>query len=349
MGFKKYVLAFVLILAACSQAPKEKPTWHESMRELSEVLSDLMPMLVLNRVDDSPATRQKIQALTLQLSKLTHGIGGDTAVPSQDASVKLMAREFKIEIQTIQKLMSENKWPQAQNHLRVATQYCLACHTTTASASSGYTFNLKSNLRGFSHYDKAVYYTAVRQFENALVEYEYALTDKKWAAEQPASWNKGIMGILAITTRVKNDPNLGTEMISRFFDSKTYPQDLAPAARVWRAHTVAWEREKTAEQSLGKVEGWLKEAEKLKATPQADLILSLRASSVLNELLRVGTLKGADLQKAYFYSGQLAARLADLNVSGFARDYYGLCVQQNAKTSWGKKCQAQLSAAQTKI
>ncbi len=202
-------IAFVLVLAACSQAPKENATWHESMRELSEVLSDLMPMLVLNRVDDSPATRQKIQALTLQLSKLTHGIGGDTAVPSQDASVKLMAREFKSEVQTIQKLMGENQWPQAQAHLRQATQYCLACHTTTAGGSSGYTFNLKANLRGLNHFEKATYYTAVRQFENAIVEYEYALSDKKWAAEQPANWNKGIMGILAITTRVKNNPNLG--------------------------------------------------------------------------------------------------------------------------------------------
>jgi len=209
----------------------------------------------------------------------------------------------------------------------------------TAGSTSAYSAQFRSPPNTFSQFERATYFTAVRQFEQAIVAFEYALADEKWAKANPELWNRALLNMLAIVSRVKRDPNLARELISRFYDGDDYPKDLKPAADVWRLDVRMWDKERKRNFTFSEIEKLMAEGlKKEQKTKKSGLIPLLRVSASLNEILRAGTLKGERLQKAYFLADQIAEYFSDLSVASFATDYYRLCTDNNAKKQLTNKC-----------
>lgn len=309
------------------------------MQEASKILSDLMPKVVLSKWDDSQRDKDQLKALVLQLSGVSHGIDSETGVPSLDPTVKLISRGLKQELTKAQLHIDQGQWKSAQAEVKNATQYCIACHSMTTGASSAYSLKLEPNLKAFSDYEKAVYYSAVRQFELAILFYEKALSNKKWAAESPSLWSEALQSMLLIVGRTKRDPDLIMDLISQFVDVGTFPKDLKAAARQWKADARKWRESKAARITIETTYSYLSAAKRSEGRlKNSGLIMYIRASSNLNELLRMGAVSNYNYQRGYYIAGQLADALADKRHRNFANDYYTLCIDKSKKTKTAKLC-----------
>lgn len=339
--------ALVIILALASgcgfPSKKSEPHWGSSMRELSNVLSDLLnksaQIAPESPLEEKLALRRDID----RLSRITHDINKTEAVPTNDKSIKIVSREFQSEAILISKLMADERWPQAQARTYNLTRYCISCHTLNVAGSSEFTVQFKPPISGLSHYQKAQYYTAIRQYESAIISYEKALTDKEWAKSNPKDWDKGVMALLSILIHVKKNPNLTLEMLSQLFDTNAYPAQLKPAARIWRQQVVEWDKQRSEKLSLDTVEKWFNTATKEKKPEHAGVFLLLRASSQLHELLGDSITDKNDEQRALYLTGQVSAALGELNFIYFPDQYFETCIQIQATSKYGRLCSRKLA------
>ena len=232
---------------------------------------------------------------------------------------------------------------QTQNDLRELTRYCVACHTKTASGSSHFSQSMAQATNGLNDIEKGQFYMAIRQFEKALIHLETGLTNRDWAQKNPRDWNKAAMQMLIVTVRVHDNPNLTLEMISRLFDTKAYPRQLAAAARVWRKDAKAWAEKGKKQASLDGLADLLKQAkEKDSQLEYSGLILNLRAQARLSRYLEAGGLSAKSEQSVLYFSGVLTKRLERLNFSGFAQSYFKACLEIDPTSQWGQLCKKRI-------
>lgn len=340
--FKFFCIVALSSIMACSSQKKAK-SWNSSMQGLSKTLSETMPLLISQKYLTDPRAQSDLKAATVKLQGLSHDVSTQTLIPSADPSIKVVARQFGSELKQAQNLMEMGQWAAANKKLQKVTNYCIACHTLSSGSTSAYSADLAQPPKSFQHFDQARYFASIRQFEQAIIQFEYALNDQGWAKTNRENWNRSLLSLMAIVTRVKNNPNLARELISRFYDTGAYPQDLKKASDQWRSDVKAWDAEKKRQPSLARSRNLIQTAAKSeKAIPHSGLILNLRASSTLNELLRSGQLDKKQQQEVLYLSGQVAENLADLNFGSFAEDYYRLCSQMKGRATLQKKCSVAL-------
>jgi tetratricopeptide (TPR) repeat protein len=205
-----------------------------------------------------------------------------------------------------------------------------------------YTVELFPNLKKLSHIEKAEYYSTTRQFDQAIAHYEYALTNKKWAASHPKEWNKAFLKLMAIVVRVKKDPSLAMELISRCRDTQSYPTSLSKYSSVWRSHTKEWRNEKeatSADEKLAAAKKLLERAEmsETETSKKNNLIINIRASGYLHEYLGSNP-SNANNGEAILLAGIATEDLTELNLFTLPEDYYETCIRTNPNTELAGNC-----------
>ncbi len=356
-----FIALFLVMVAACATSeqkpetapnpaagPATQPDFRSSMQRLSQALTELLPKTIAEHGMESNADREVVRKNVDELSKLVHTIDGRTAVPSQDPSLKMVSREFSADLAEVKTMIDENRWSAAKVRLNHLTQYCIACHTMGPAASSQYTLNFYPDVPNLSHFERARYKTAIRQFESAIKEYETALNDKEWAKTHPEEWENGLLSLLTLVTHVRKDANLALEMISSFRDRGSMPAYLTSASLIWRQQAKAWDREKKASASLANVEEWIAMATKMKSPKYANTFLWVRSSARLHEMLAMGELKGADEAKALYDQGVVGAELKKINYFVFPEQSFKLCADKAGATPLARKCQQALKDYQSR-
>jgi hypothetical protein len=319
---------------------EEAPNWRDSMKEMSNNLLTLMPSLVRLREVETELERAEILLKAKALATTAHKLDKIKSPPSADPALKFISGDLHGDLAASIQLMEQGKWALGKRQMLGATRNCIACHSLRPGPSR---ISFKVDLSGLPPLRRADYFAATRQFEQAIINYEKALTDKEWAKANEEKWNQAFQRLLAITVRVRNSPGLSMELISRFFDSKSYPQGLKTVAWTWRAHTKEWRSEKSVKfDPLKKASELIKKADELQGKTQdpIGLILYLRASGLIHTFLISSG--NSQNQEALYLAGKSAEGLLHLNFWTYPEDYYRACVSAGRESSWKKACEERL-------
>ena len=339
------IVAMSFLLLSCESGQQRQPSsWHGSMQGLANSLNDVMPDLIARSSEDSRLEKKQLDRAIKDLKGYAENLNSrQMPIPSRDPSLRFLAQGFKDEMNQISKSTSTDSPDVTRAKIHRVTNYCIACHTRIKASSSFFTGDMGKRLGTYSDFGKARFFTAVRQYEKAMVHYEKALNDKKWGKSNGEKWNQSALALLVLTVRVQDNPNLTVEMISGMLDSKAYPPSVEKAARVWRKDAQIWEKEKSKNYELENVQSLIASAAKKDKTLQySGLLLYLRASKVLNKILDQGTLQGEKQQRYLFYSGLVSKRLARLKFVGFPESHFKACISIDPKSRTAMQCQAEL-------
>ena len=102
-----------------------------------------------------------------------------------------------------------------------------SCSTIPAARS---TASVESNLtvaEPKSEMEQAKASEMAKDFDGAIVHYEYALKDVSWAKSHPTEWLTGLRSVLSLAVEEKHNRNLALELMSEIAASKAVPEAMS--------------------------------------------------------------------------------------------------------------------------
>jgi hypothetical protein len=331
--------------------PKIVPV-KEEMAGLYYTVSNLLP-LVLNKADfENKKNAKKIARQMNALATLTKKMASNTTrFADSDPSIGYISAQFAGDISYAIGMWNKGDRIVPRRILRNVTDYCISCHTRTGKGLHFGQANQSLAFKSMPTINKAEYLLATRQFEEALKAYEIILIDTSIAKINPEGWSTAVKKLLAVTIRVKNDPFLTLEMISRIQDN---PDSMPPALQAdvaeWRRGAKSWldEKKSTSEnddQKYSAVVRLMKEADAaVLVTPGGALVQHMRASTILHEVL--GRVRGGrHYQEMFWRAGESANYLRNFNLWTLQDIYYEQCVRVGGDIALSKTCLKALEAS----
>jgi hypothetical protein len=349
---RKPLRAAALLALAATCLGARADDWRGSMLALSATLSRLIPAIASQEAPDG-AQQAELLAFSRDLSRMAHEVSGSKKTPNADPALRFVSREFRKDMAEATRALERGDWAAGRERLRATTRYCLGCHSLHASSrNDAPAFRLPGRPGSYSELERAEFYAATRQFALAIIHFENALKDPRWAREHPAQWNDAVQKLLAIVVRVRGNPSLTLEMISRFFDTASYPRELAHAARLWRGQAKAWRlerraegREPSADRRLARAASLLEQAEALLRSqgPHSGFILYLRASSILHDLMAAPP-RGVPMERILYLAGLASEGMAQTNFWTLPVDFFRACVRvsPDPRGEWAARCRARI-------
>ncbi len=347
------------LVFGCAQkdTPEEKQknlsNWKVKMAQMSQSLAHLIPLVSTPERFNDPDNKAKIQKEILRFSKLSHSITVNKK-PEADPSLDFVSRKFEADMKEAYAQMEKGNNNYARYLVSNTTNYCISCHTRTDSGRANLNFSASVDMSQFKPLEKAQVYMAVRDFDKALQAFDQA-ANARGATSKPQMLELAAEKSLAIAVRVKKDPSLADEMVSRILDSKTAPVFLKLKARNWKSSIQRWKKEeKRKPKTLGPkrklktannlmTRGWRLESESMNS--RAGLVEFLRASSLLHEIL--SDKKNYSVYGEALYTAGLAAEsLRQINLWTLHEAYYESCIRFSPYTNLAKRCYLRLEALQ---
>jgi hypothetical protein len=347
------------VIVGCAQreTPEQKAdnlaTWQVRMAQMSQSLAQLMPLVADPEKFNDPDNRPKIKKEILKFSKLSHDISMNKK-PEADPSLDFVSRKFSSDMNEAYAQMERGNASYARYLVQNTTNYCISCHTRTDSGRTNLNFSSSIDMSQFKPLERAEVYMAFRDFDKALEAFDQAAYAKD-ATMKPQTLELAAEKSLAIAVRVKKDPDLANEMVSRILDSRTAPVFLKLKARHWKQSVKQWQQEekskpkKMSPQQMLKsannlmTRGWRIESEAINS--RAGLVEFLRASSLLHDIL-------SDREnikvygEALYTAGLVAESLRQINLWTLHEAYYESCIRYSPYTNLAKRCYLRLEALQ---
>ena len=345
MRLKLILVALLCALGSIAAGPRPM------MAQLSDALSKLMPYVVSPSKFEDPGNRATIKK---QLERLTEAAGTlhkVMPIPDDDPSIAYLSGKLHSNLERSKKLLAAGYTDQARSLIKTTTYYCIACHTRTDQGATNLKLDLVQDLSAFSTLERAEFFAATRNFDEATKAYEAALADRKFARRTPHRWEAAATRLLAITVRIRRDPRLTQELIAKIRDDELAPARLRAASLHWWRSAKEWlDEPKIAEESRSVQ---LTQAKRLydqgtaldQDQRDAGLIYFLRASTRLHELLRYKE-RDAIYGTALYYARLTAEKLMPLNFWTLHSTYFEACVRFQPHTQMAKDCYTRFEKTQ---
>jgi len=340
----------VLVLLGCGTLnvwAKEKNSWPEKMKKLQTTLQAVLADVSSDERFYDPKNFKRIEKNVLEFSKLAHEISRDTPISLDgDPIVGMIAGEFSREAKNVAQTLKWGQRPYARNVLRSMTQYCIACHTKNpngpqfAGLSQAPTFLKEGSL------DRANYLTAVREFDQAYSGYLQIIESEKSAPATSLNWEKAVRMSLAISVRVKNDPDLSLKVVAAVSGTKNAPLFIKEQASAWRIALEKWKKEKPVakneealfNESLRLVQE-AKDLQKYPVDRSAD-VLFLRASAIIHDQLALAP-NGKRAAEAMYLAGTIYDVLGSAEIWDMSSLFYLGCIAKVPHTAMSRNCYRQ--------
>ncbi len=335
-----------------SQTAEELKDWQGKMHVLSDSLSRLLPLTSSQRVFNDPKNDSLIKQEAATIRKMAHAVESTSVKPTQDPGMTYMAEKFAGNMdEAIRQLEAGNR-SNARRLLQQGTAHCINCHTRTDTGRSEMQLSQMANLNGLNGLEQMDFFIAVRDFDKALNKFDQLVNSPDAQILHPGEMEIAAEKALAIAIRVKRNPALASELVSRIIDARWAPVYLRLNASVWKKTIEAWRKQpqqKLSEKGqldlakLNMSQGW-----KLNASSplwQAGLVHFLRASTILSDLLAqpsTSVLYG----EALYYAGLAAESLRNINLWTLQDGYYEACIRHAPRTALAKKCYLRFEALQ---
>lgn len=324
---------------------------RQEMAEMADELGRLLP-LVLNNAHAERPPLKKIKASLDKLVKAATKVEATLPAAIDDPIMKYIPTKLSASFQSARRDLKLGDMTRLRARLLRVTGYCIGCHTRTRGGDASVVIAPDFGRAQLAHLDKAEFYAATRQFSAAIVNFEYALNDKEFAAKYPTRWELAAKKLLALTVRVEQRPRLAVELLANIRDSKTAPARLTPALNAWTEAVKAW-----AEEPATAGEPTLDHARRLYAegqaritkagSPDAGLVEFLRASAMAHLLLQ--DTRSAAAGETMLLAGQIAETIGFLNLTTLHEIYYEACIRHAPHTPVARKCLDQLKSSQLAI
>jgi len=343
------VFLFSLSLIAAPKTSKKDPSWQEKMQSLNKTLNELLPLVVSDK-DWSKREKEKVLKLSGNLKSMAHSLEAKPTVDAtslwsdSDPSIGLLASMFSKEMDQSYSALKSGYDQYAKNSLRTVTAYCVACHTRTNVGPSFPRLPLNFNLKKLAPLERARFYSATRQFDLALEEYQTLLVDKKIAKVKPVEWGRALRNVFVLTIRVKKDPKAALEVLNKIDSQSQVPALFKTYSQAWKKSIEAWNKEEPKE--FKSEEAFFQEAERLyeagKARQTYPLDHSadvdyLRATLVYHEMLAKYP-KGRRVAEALYRLGVTYDLLEDRMLSPLPQMYLEACIRTSPHTGTAEEC-----------
>lgn len=353
-------LLTIVALVACSSKEKvearksaDKSSWQGKMQGMSNALSELLPMIASPREFNNPSNYGSIEKNTKALAATAHAVNMTSDSMSKDPSLPFVSGKFVADMNEAVRQLDMGNRRFARQLLRNSTSYCIACHTRTDEGRKNLNLSMRSDVSALPALDRAEYHMALRDFDAALVDFDRVLNSPDAQIESPQVLEQAAEKTLAVTVRVKQDPDASRKVIDKITNSNWAPVYLKLNASAWRTAVDEWSKEKppaslTPAQRLLKAKtlmgrGWRFST----SSPQsrAGLVYFLRASAILHELLANPSSNPA-YGEGLYYAGLAAESLREINLWTLQDAYYEACIRKQPYTTMAKKCYLRLEALQ---
>ncbi len=328
--------------------PAQLAKWQANMLKFGNTLSEIMPLVANDKEFRNPKNLKTIKKETENLASITHNINADMANPFFDPSLGFMSKKLEENMRIALDELDQKNYTVAQNILRNATNYCIGCHTMSNRGVQD--INFKTELKNLNNIEKADYFAAIRNFDQAIIHYEYILTDKEFAKQNSEKWFEAFKKMFAIAVRVKRNSNLAVELVSRLRDEASVPEKYKKYSGTWKQMLKEWESDekmKPKDNSFDKIVAIVESANKLetKQGKTAGLANYLRASLLLHDFLDQNSTT-ENYADALYFSGVVAETLQDLNYSTLSEAYFEACVRHPSQHKYAKDCLEKYKKAQ---
>lgn len=340
-------LAGVIPSALASDSRGASAPWPKKMRDLERIFQNLLIDLSSDERFDSPKNFKKIEENAKAFADLAHDLKAPApsgAAPDRDPTIEIVAGQFASQASHAYETLKLGHREYARNVLRSMTSYCIACHTRNGSGPSFQTSDNNLAMQALKPLERANYFAATRQFDRALSEYERIISAPGISASKPFEWEKAIRSALAISVRVKKDPDRALSIVDRALEAPKAPFFLKEQASQWKKSLVEWKGEASARPQTE--EGYFAQAvrliaaaktlQKYPADRSAD-ILYLRATSVIHDLLGMAP-NGARSTEALYLAGLSYEVLQDLNLGEMHEFYFLGCIYKSPHTEKAQEC-----------
>jgi hypothetical protein len=334
--------------APAPSTTKTSGEWSERMQELSQSLSQLLPLVADHRAFNDPAKADLVQKSMSQLKAMAHQVKHQVQKgnkPSSDPAFTPIAEMLDEDLaRAIVAYQSGNR-DYARLTLRESMSYCIQCHT---QAAGGPDFSgrggLSVNTDNFSPLARGDYYAATRQFDDALKAYLNGVKDRQYAKDDLFAWEKAARSALALSVRYKESPSQAREVVKAIQGNPQTPPSLKDSARAWLQSIEKWEREKEPDSRLERADRLLKEAERRasSATERGQDLLYLRASADLHQWLASHPEPNAARAKALLMAGKAAEASRDMNFWTLHERYYEMCINTLPNSVMARECYSNL-------
>lgn len=344
---------------AADQSGSKAAEWRVKMKELEVTLQSLIADVTSDEKFSSPQNFKRIQKSAESLAKLAHDLNGKKVKALDhddgsgrdvaDPSLKIIASLFADEASRAQKMLVYGNRSYARDLLRAMPGYCIACHSRNSAGpqfSSGWADPGPSSKtgQGMSTLEKANFLAATRRFDQALDQYGQLVSSPVLPATSPFEWERAVRSSLAISIRVKRDPERAMAVVNEVLNAKKAPYFLKEQAQRWKESLIAWKAETPRE--AGTEEGLytetvrlIAEAKSLQKYPadrSADVVF-LRASASAHDLLSRAT-KGKRLADGLYLAGLTYEVLQGQNFWDLHQLYFLACIQEAPHTTLARQC-----------
>jgi len=357
------ITAILFVLAACSPTavkptPDDRAQWQARMLRLSQSLSAILPLVISKKEYDNPKNYRVIEREVKDLAKLAHDVKGTKAKPDGDPGMEFVSKKFSEDMAEAVKQLNVGNRTYARHLVRNTVNYCISCHTQTDRGRQDIGLNFAfADLKSFTPIERAQYHMAIREFDKGLQDFDEAVNVPQFN-EDFQTLELTAERALAVAIRVKRDPNLANEIVSRILDSKWAPVYLRLNAREWKSSITAWEKSDLKKKSLKKAQNSkqnLEEAKRLLSAAwkqtasstrnRAGLVDFLRASTLLHDLFSANDAASV-YGEALYYAGLAAESLREINLWTLHEAYYEACIRHQPYTDLAKKCYLRFEALQ---
>lgn len=346
-----FLLATLFTLAtSCSTAEKTSPTagasWYSKMHQLSANHSAITPLLGNTSEFYDPKNTPLLKEKTNEMLIAALAMQKDSEAPNADPIITFVTQQFVQDLKVTSQMLDIGKLEAAHYNLSQVANYCISCHTRADRGSKDFPIAWKSEFSGMAGPDKALYYLANRQYESAHKEVESVLKNSKTNVQDLNKWMNVIKKDLAVLVRVQEDLPRAKKLVDSLLASKNLPPYIKSDAKIWQKSIVDWQSEATVKKQESKKLELAKNLVDTARTPlysqgQSSLIIHLRASGILHELLE-SSRSTAAYSPTLYYAGLTAEALKSVDVWNLGEHYFEVCIENSPSTVVAQKCYKQL-------
>jgi soluble cytochrome b562 len=291
---------------------------------------------------NTPFLRRKTNDMVVAAVEMTK----DATAPNANPIIDFTTQAFSQELQHASQLLEAGQLEAARFSLSNIGNYCVSCHSRADRGSVNFPLPWATNLSKLSSLQKANFYLANRQYELAHQETEKIIQDSVLMVQDPNGWMLLIQKDLSVILRVQNDLPRAEKLVATALKNRKLLDYMKYDIQAWSETLKAWKLEDIQKAKGSKnitfVTKLITKAKTPKyAVGQAGLILYLRASAILHELMEVSKDK-SNYGLVLYYAGISAEALKNIDVWKLGEHYFEVCIESSPYSIVAQNCYQQL-------
>lgn len=314
------------------------------MLELYQILAEITTDTSSDTRFNSPANKSRIEQNTKKLADQAHELSKKGFSEDADPTIKILTGLFQDETKRAYSALKSGNRPYARAILNQVSSYCIACHTRNSTGPSFQSLPIEPVAKNLYPIELGRFYAATRQFDRALDLFQKIVNDSEAPIERPLEWEQAVRYGLAISIRVKKDPDQARALVERVIGAKKAPFFLVQDAKKWKESILKWKEEiprraLTEEGLHMEAMELISQARELQKYPMdhAADVLYLRATAVIHELLQKAP-DGRFSQEGLMMAGMCYDVLRPVNMGELHEIYYEACIKKAPHTPTSEAC-----------